>query len=271
MAIASYASYLSKARNPYQKIGFGKISGTQVAGVLYSDWLASPNVGGAYTSPVACDRNTVGALGNGRRPISNASSTTQRISRFSHCHSSSANTHIIYDRLTQMSGLSGIVTGAQTTNLPTAALPRYTSGSGVVAWIEHLANTGAGATTITISYTNQAGVAGRTSPAMFFGSTTAIRACQIIALQAGDTGVRSVESVNVAASTGTAGNFGITLGKILGIYYDWYSATRHADLDAIGNLGMTFPRVQPDACLALLESASASGLTRSGTFDLIQE
>jgi hypothetical protein len=271
MSIATYASYLSKARNPYQKIGFGKIAGSEVAGVLYSDWVAASNLGGTPTVPTICDRNTIGALGNGRRPIVNASSTTQRISRFSHCSSSAGNTHIIYDRLSHMAGLSGIVTGAQTTNLPTAALTRYTSGSGVFAFFEYYTSIGATATTITVSYTNQAGVAGRTSPAMNFGQSTLARTCQIISLQAGDTGVRSVESVNIVATTGAAGNFGITLGKILGVYHGWYTAPRQVDLEAIAHLGMTFPKVQVDACLALMLSASLGGLTRSGTFDLIQE
>jgi hypothetical protein len=271
MSIASYASYLSKARNPYQKIAFCKITTPALLpGAIASDWLATTNFGATPTVPTICDRNTLGALGNGRRAIVNASSG-QRVSRCTHS-TNVPTTHILYDRLSHMAGLSGIVTGAQTTNLPTAALTRYTSGSGVVAFIEYYTAVGATATTITISYTNQAGVAGRTSPAMAFGSSTATRICQIIALQAGDTGVRSVESVNIVATTGTAGNFGITLGKILGLYPNLYIGARIARLDAVANMGLTLPKIQTDACLGSLHCISVSTTPiRIATIDIIQE
>ena len=129
------------------------------------------------------------------------------------------------DRLCHQSGLDATITTAQTTNLPTAALPRYTDGKGV--WIAHerCVAVGTTASDITVSYTNQDGTSGRTSPTTTFTVTgnvddSAIGQLYILPLQEGDTGVRSVQSVTLSGSTGTAGNFGITLLKPL-----WYTPT----------------------------------------------
>jgi hypothetical protein len=71
---------------------------------------------------------------------------------------------------------------------------------------------------VTVSYTNQAGVSGRTTAVQAIGGSGNSSTGRMIflPLQAGDTGVRSVESVTLIATTGTAGNFGVALFKILG-------------------------------------------------------
>lgn len=129
-----------------------------------------------------------------------------------------AGTYFIVDRLSHTGGLDGTLTTAQTTNLPTAALTRFTSGEGVMIGLTIYTTIGTTATTVTASYTNQAGTSGRTTLANPFGgsSTNSSSRFVILSLQAGDTGARSVESVTLAGSTGTVGNFGVTLFKILG-------------------------------------------------------
>jgi hypothetical protein len=124
---------------------------------------------------------------------------------------------ILVDLLNHSGGLSGTVTGNQTTNLPTAPLTRYTGGGGVMAGIiihTLIGNTG---TTVSINYTNQAGVPGNISSLTTIGGTgfREARSLILIPLAPGDTGVRSVESVTLTATTGTAGNFGICLFKPL--------------------------------------------------------
>ena len=125
--------------------------------------------------------------------------------------------YIFVDRLSHQGGLNATGTGAQTTNLPTAALPRYTNGVDVMLGLEIYTQIGSTATTLTVSYTNESGTSGRTAPATVFGGTGAREAGRffILPLQAGDSGIRSVQSVTVAATTGTAGNFGIVLFKPL--------------------------------------------------------
>lgn len=125
---------------------------------------------------------------------------------------------LIVDRLSHQGGLDGTAITTQTTNLPTAALTRYTDGVGVMIGLTIYTTIGATGTTVTASYTNQAGTPGRTTVAQAIGATgfNAAGRMIILPLAAGDTGARSVESVTLTATTGTAGNFGVTLFKVLG-------------------------------------------------------
>ena len=172
---------------------------------------------------------------------------------------------ILVDLLNVSGGLSGTVTTAQTTNLPTAALTRHTTGEGVMAGIVIYTLVGTTATTVTISYTNSAGVSGRTSTATSFGAT-GFREVGIlipIPLQAGDTGVESIESVTVTATTGTAGNFGVCMFKPLAMV-SLESATGAMPLDAVstGCIIGSLAEIDPDACLAIsLFSATTTAVT----------
>lgn len=105
----------------------------------------------------------------------------------------------------------------------TATLPRHTDGVGVQMMAVSLASRTGGAT-VTVSYTNQDGVAGRTATfvqgtsaaigAILGGSTTTTSTeSPFIGLQGGDSGVRSVESVTMG--TGDVGFFAIVLVKPL--------------------------------------------------------
>ena len=130
---------------------------------------------------------------------------------------------LLMDILSWQGGLSGTVTGAQTTNLPTAALTRYTTGEGVMLGLACWVATGSTSVNVTASYTNQAGTTGRTTVSVAFwgggfgavtGAPTATQV-QFLPLQSGDYGVRAVASVTLSASTLTSGNFGVFLCKPL--------------------------------------------------------
>lgn len=176
-----------------------------------SNWRVQPQVTPAIpTTSVALDRTTSGALGQ-----FNGASGKLVIGRidlaWNHIGGGAV---LIYDRLNQSGALDATVTSAQTTNLPTAALGRYTTGDGVWIALEAWTNLGATLTTVTVSYTNQAGTAGRTTETIAFGNNNnPAERFLILPLQAGDTGCRSVQSVTVLATTGTAGNFGVVLFK----------------------------------------------------------
>jgi len=74
------------------------------------------------------------------------------------------------------------------------------------------------------------------------------------ALAAGDTGVRSVQSVTLSATTGTAGDFGLTINRrvaIIGLPSGGIGDTLN-----IFSLGM--PRIYDNACLALLCNTSTT-------------
>ena len=165
--------------------------------------------GATPTTPTTCDSSTVGALLTAPRLSSVTNDLWLVQAEIGQTGAQFG--FMLIDRLSHQGGLSGIVAGAQTTNLPTAALTRYTDGVGVCIGLESYSAMGGTATTITASYTNQSGVSGQTTKAVASNSTGA--AFQILPLADGDTGVRSVESVTFAATTGTAGNIGVTLFK----------------------------------------------------------
>lgn len=127
---------------------------------------------------------------------------------------STAGTLILYDRLLHISGLNGTLNTAQTVG---GSLTRNTGGVGNQIWVEIYTQIGASGTTITASYTDQAAASGHTTTATSIGATNFREAQRIIPLPlaAGDSGVQAVASVTLAATTGTAGDFGVTVVRPL--------------------------------------------------------
>lgn len=218
MAIPDLTTLRARMRFPTERKNFSKGAATGAIGRASSLWtITGGDVGAAPTTAAAPDRTTLGALGqvNGGSPAlrmlyaqftGSAGGTTPRPASFEFA-----------DRLSHQGGLSGTVTTAQTTNLPTAALTRYTSAKNVCAAIEIYTQIGTSQSTVTCSYTNEAGTNGRISPAILIGGTGFREAGRfmILPMQAGDKGVKSVESVTLAGTTATAGAFGITLFRPL--------------------------------------------------------
>lgn len=169
---------------------------------------------------------------------------------------------IAVDMLNVSGGLNGTLTTAQTTNLPTAALTRHTDGKGVMAGLCIWGNIGNTVTTVTVSYTNQAGTPGRISPATVIGITNAAAAAGRmipIPLGAGDTGVRSVESVTLAGTTGTAGNFGVCLYKPLAMMaMNDFQGAHVIDAVSTGGFIGALAEVHPDACLSIFGVGNVS-------------
>lgn len=260
MPIATLADYKAElgAQRDINAINVATL--TTIAGRWSDLWTVTPPVGAVPTTAVAPTRTTAGALGQ-ENP---AGGSLKAIigARFS---SLNPGNYMLIDRLSHQGGLSGTVTTAQTTNLPTAALTRYTGGDGVMIGLRIYTQIGTTATTVTATYTNQAGTGSRVTPLVAFGGTGFREAGRIILLplQAGDTGVQSVQSVTVTATTGTAGAFGVTLFKPL---YVVCVPDGSGVLPAGGYLsGSTFggvPNVENDSCLSLLycgQSTNAQG------------
>ncbi|MCC7043566.1 MAG: hypothetical protein IT183_06875 [Acidobacteria bacterium] len=108
-----------------------------------------------------------------------------------------------------------------------ATLPRYTDGVGVQMMAVLVAPHGLAGDTFTVTYTNQDGTAGRVTPAHTMTTGVAVNGTLItsqsagigrngpwMTLQAGDTGVRSVEAVTCAAGI-DVGLFTLVLVKPL--------------------------------------------------------
>lgn len=194
----------------FQKGSFNAIG----AGQFITHFRAAGMPGSAGAAPattgVALSRTSTGAM-----PIP-APSATSYISSFE-CVAGQAQTLILADRLVEFGGLSSIVITAQTVSA--LALPaRATTATDVELWLEIYASGGATASaSVTASYTNQASTAGRTAtlvggvPASGWGAGRTYQ----LALQAGDTGVKTVESLTIGTSSGTAGNVGLVLRRTL--------------------------------------------------------
>lgn len=223
---------------------FFKTALTTVAGRPYDSWTTASLGGAAPTTAAVPTNTTTGALSQENAGTESLFCVGGRMS------SSIGGQFILCDRLSHQGGLSGTVTTAQTTNLPTSALTRYTNGVGVMAALSIYTQIGTTGTTVTASYTNQAGTASRTTAPVVFGGTGFREASRMIflPLQSDDTGFQSVQSVTVLATTGTAGAFGVTLFKPLMTFCMDTGAGQVAfDMFSGGMVGM--PDIQDSACL----------------------
>ena len=164
---------------------------------------------------------------------------------------STAGTFMLYDRLWVNSGLDGTVTTAQTFTMP--SLTRHTDAVGVEAYLEIYTATGSTAVTATINYTNSDGVSGRTGTASIVAAP-AVGQMFPFSLASGDEGVKSIQSVTLSATTGTAGNFGLTLLKRKA-EIPLPSANIGTVLDAV-SLGL--PPILNDSCLAFMVLTTAT-------------
>lgn len=258
----NFTQLMSLMAAPYQRVNNFKIV-TGLPGLTLSSWTAQNLPGVAPTTAAVPTRTTTGALGQVD------SSGTQRLVG-AELNWSSGLIWLV-DRLSHQGGLDATVTSAQTTNLPTAALTRYTSGVGVYAALEIYTQIGATSTTVSISYTNTAGTAGQVSPLISFGNGNYREAQRfmIVPLVAGDLGVKSVESVTVTATTGTAGNFGVTLFKPLYPMIVPSASSTYppgTPWNPILSVGWNLPAIANDACLmTLIGPASGQGYQTGAT------
>lgn len=239
-------------------------------GKTYSTWMTDGGSPGAGAAPGAVAVPTSATLG--AIPLTNASGGRDKrliAAAFGWSNASSPagdymTDILLYDRLLHQSNLSGTTTGAQNVQSGSGVtLTRHTAGAGNEIWIE-IYGTAIGGTpqTVTCSYTNQAGTSGRTTLAVPIGAsaaTTALKSIMEVArlpLQAGDTGVRSVETLTLSGSTGTAGVMGVTIANRLA----------HIPIhDGVGLVDFTFgdsgtPIIEANACLAMMWRPTASSL-----------
>lgn len=218
-----------------------------VAGRMTSLWQYEgvPSGGAAPGAVAAPDNTTAGGLkqadpGGGRTKWLLGATAS----------SSAAGTLILYDRLLHISGLSGTSTSAQTVG---GTLGRYTGSesSGNQIWVEIYTQIGTTATTVTASYTDQDGNASSTTTATAIGGTGLREAQRIIPLPlaSGDTGVRAVASVTLAATTGTAGDFGVSIVRPLAVLPIGLLGAGTVR-DFIAGLP-SIQEIKTDACLAL--------------------
>ncbi len=262
MALNSFDQYLQKLRDTVP-VTFPDFSGCYAQ---YGTW--TNNGGMVPTLSVALTKTTTAAQ---IPEIPDIGDQFLQVTTLGHQTNSGimVGLPMITDRLVHSGGLVANITTEQTTNLPTAALPRYTDGVGVMLALDVYTTTGGTATTVTARYTNQDGTTGRVTKAVVWPVNASARRRFILPLQDGDTGVRSVEGVTFAGSTTVAGNVGVTLFKPLG----WaHSNAMHPNGqwgEAMAALyGGLFP-VHNDACIEFMSFSGSSSTRVYGTTKLI--
>jgi hypothetical protein len=169
-------------------------------------------------------------------------------------------------------GISNNTTSAQTlTGTPTM---RYTNGDGLRMYQVQTATAGATAQNIALSYTNQAGTAGRA-----LAATTSMTASAIVGhishsgvaannygpflpMGSGDNGVRSVQTVTMsAANTGT---FALCIAKPIATITLGVNALYH-EKDFV-NQFPSMPVIKDGACLVWIYTAGAATAASSTFF-----
>jgi len=243
---------------------------TEGAGTWQSLWKAMGNPSAGATPPARTagsgyipTKATVGAFSFGN-PTSPALSYLAQM----RANSSVIGSLYLVDRLWHCSGFNSTTLTAQAVTTP-GTLPAGrdpNSGADVEPWIEIYTVPGAttaswdltgtdalGATSKTWRYTHPANAetAGQMAPMFSGGSAPAT--CH---------GIRVPDSVLCSASSGTAGDFGITLIRRI-CELPMNPANMTSVLDAIG---CGLPRIYDDSCLALMVlcSATTSGIIQGG-------
>ena len=190
-----------------------------VAGGYFSLWRANgqPGQGAIPTTTASCNNTTIGSIGFAQQVLPATSyGGWANVGCSNH-----AVTIEVHDRLRHMGGLNATLTTAQTVALTlngiTADNMERRIGdanfSDVQWWAEWYADTGATASNATVTVTYNDGTTGNLTTFAAGGTIRAGRMIplnQLIPAAASGKYIRSIDSVQLSASTATAGNFGFT-------------------------------------------------------------
>lgn len=193
---------------------------SQTANSFCSLWRATgqPGQGAIPTVVATCNNTTVGTIGFNQQ----TSPITSYGAYLEIATGNAAMTMELHDRLASMGGLNGTLTTAQSVNLDLSTLLSTNNinvrkgdnnYSDVQWWLEWYTATGATAVTATIAVTYNDGTTGNLSALSLAPSRPASHMIPINSLipsaQSGKF-IRGIVSVTLSATSGTAGNFGVT-------------------------------------------------------------
>ena len=273
MAIDNIDVLVQALGNNSSRIILDKASiASQTAGSFCSLWRATgqPGQGAIPSTTATCNNTTIGAI-NFTQQTAPATSYGAYLDLAT---SNAAMTLEIHDRLAHMGGLNGTLTTAQTVNLDLSTLAGTdnidtrkgdSNYSDVQWWLEWYTATGATVVTATVNVTYNDGTTGALTAQSLAATRPASHMIPLNSLiPAASSGkyIRGVVSVQLSATTGTAGNFGITATRprmvlsspIANMKFtaDW----AQLGLPNIANSSALFPIV--------LTSTTSSGTIRGG-------
>lgn len=212
MALASIDDLIAGMCGTQPMVSVSKASITSTAtGNYYSLWRSGdlPAAAAIPGTAETCTRTMLGAFG-----FPDATVGSNRLI-FMSVHGQVRRNYILTDRLAHMGGLSGTTTSSQTVGVDVSSLTTRIGASDyseVEWWLEWYTGSGGSSVSATVTYTNAAGTAGRTTTVTIPSSPLAGRLVKIV----GSSGekIKSIQSIS-HASTGTANTYGVTASKII--------------------------------------------------------
>lgn len=218
------------------------------AGQLFSLWQSAgvPGAGATPSTAAVCTSALTGAISfpNQTAPTESylawlsVANTTNSVSTLE-----------IHDRLAHMGGLSGTVTTAQgalslATTAPSADRIGDANYSDVQWWLEVYTALGATGVNATVNVTYNDDTTGNLAAVALGATPRAGRMYPLVSAVAGKY-IKAVNSVTLSATTGTAGNFGITATRArTALFCPVVNGQTIADWAMLG-----LPEVYNDACL----------------------
>lgn len=272
MAITTRDQLIDAMGNNASRIVIDKANiANAAAGQYLSLWRATgqPGQGAIPANAVTCNNALTGAMNFAQQT---APATSYGAWANAVC-SNSAVTIEIHDRLMHMGGLSGIVTIAQTVsvNLNGVTADNMVERRGdsnfsdVQWWAEWYTDTGATASNATVAVTYNDGTTGSLTT---FAAGGTVRAGRMIPLNnlipaaAAGKFIRSIDTVTLSASTGTAGSFGFTATRPR-MTMPLLLANK---MEAFDWAQLGLPEIFNSSCLSLIElcSTTSTGTVRGG-------
>lgn len=262
MTIATRDDLINALANNSSRVVIDKASlGSAAAGQFFSLWLATgvPGAGSAPgTTALVPTSATVGAIGF----TNQIAPATSYLAWLAVQFGNSASNLEIHDRLAHVSGLSGIVTTAQgalslITTDPGADRRGDANYSDVQWWLEIYTDLGATGVNATVNVTYDDATTGNLAAIALGATPRRGRMYPLISANAGRF-IRAVNSVTLSATTGTAGNFGITATRPrTSVSAPLLNKTENFDWAQLG-----LPNIPNDSCLMMI---MLCGTTSTGT------
>ena len=271
MTITTLDGLVSALGNNSSRIVLDKASiASQAAGTYVSLWRANgqPGQGAIPAAAAVCNNALTGAIGFTQQ----TAPATSYGAYLEAATGNAAMTLEIHDRLAHMGGLNGTLTTAQTVGIDFSALSSANlaerigdnSYSYIQWWLEWYTATGSTAVTATVNVTYNDGTTGSlsaslaaTRPASFMLPLNGL-----IPSAAAGKFIRGITSVQLSATSGTAGSFGVTATRPrMTIGCPIANHKFVADWAALG-----LPEIFNGSCLfpIVLTSTTSSGTVRGG-------
>lgn len=220
MTLATFEDGALNIKSP--TFSFNGLSGTLVVGRPWTPFYTArvPGAAVAPTPGVAGTDNTFTSYAGQMNFPATQSGQTIHLAKLLGMSSATAGVILLCDRIWHNSGLSATITTSQTVNSnawPARDDNESADGEGVLVGMEVSTATGTGTpASLSLGYTNQAGTASRAGaniPAM--AASLPIGTFYPFSLQAGDTGVRSIQTFQINTTAWASGTIHLVAYRVI--------------------------------------------------------